>query len=180
VILQAVSCASAENCVAVAGYTDKSGHGQGLLLTEASSVPPIHGPIPTPGPPIGPPILEAIGANEVVESQPTASPVGLLIQRRGSSRRVELELKTPTGIKQLTREVPTFITVGKIPLGPHHKGRNTIHYKLLINGHPLAPGSYIVTLRSLNAKKQVLELFQPVALTIDRHGHAHFGKHVLV
>ena len=180
VILNAVSCATADNCVAVAGYTDSSGRGQGLLLTEAGSAPPIRGPIPTPGPPIGPPILEQIKANEVIESQPTASPVGLLIQRHGTPRRVELELKTPTGIKQVTREVPTFITVGKIPLGPHYQGRNAIHYKLLINGHPLAPGSYIVTLRSLNAKKQVLELSQPVALTIDRHGQAHFGKHVLV
>jgi len=176
-----VSCATAENCVAVSGYADSSGHGQGLLLTEVSSGPPIHGAVPTPRQPIAPPTVEAIGASEVVESQP-ASPVGLLIQRHGTPRRVELELelKTPTGIKQVTREVPTFITVGKIPLGPQHQGRNTIHYKLLVNGHPLAPGSYIVTLRSLNPKHQVLDLSQPVALTVDRHGHAHFGKHVLV
>jgi hypothetical protein len=114
------------------------------------------------------------------ETQPVASDVGLLIQRRGKPRRVEVKVKTRTGTKQVTREVPTLITVGHIPLGPHHKGRNTIHYKLLVNGHPLRPGSYIVTLRSLNAKKQVLDLSQPVTLTVDRHGHAHFGKHVIV
>ena len=34
--LSSVSCASAGNCTAVGGYTDSSGHGQGLLLTEAS------------------------------------------------------------------------------------------------------------------------------------------------
>jgi hypothetical protein len=114
------------------------------------------------------------------ETQPVASDVGLLIQRHGKPRRIEVPVKTPTGTKQVTRELPTFITVGKIPLGHHHKGHNTIHYKLLVNGHPLTPGSYIVTLRSLNAKGQVLDLSQPVALTVDRHRHAHFGKHVLV
>ena len=33
-----VSCASAGNCTAVGGYTDGSGHGQGLLLTETSGI----------------------------------------------------------------------------------------------------------------------------------------------
>ena len=33
-----VSCASAGNCTAVGGYTDSSGHSQGLLLTETSGV----------------------------------------------------------------------------------------------------------------------------------------------
>ena len=114
------------------------------------------------------------------ETQPVASDVGLLIQRRGKPRRVKAEVPTPTGTKRVSLEVPTFIKVGKIPLGHHHKGHNTIRFKLLVNGHQLAPGSYIVTLRSLNAKKQVLDLSQPVTLTVDRHGHAHFGKHVLV
>ncbi len=34
--LAQVSCASAGNCTAVGDYTDRSGHGQGLLLTETS------------------------------------------------------------------------------------------------------------------------------------------------
>jgi hypothetical protein len=178
--LATVSCASAGNCVAVHGYIDSSGNGQGLLVTEAGPRPPIHGPSAPPAPPVGPPILEQISGDELVESQPTASPVGLLIQRRGRSRRVVLQLKTPAGIKQLTREAPTFIDVGRIPLGRHHRGRNTIHYELLINGRRLAPGSYVVTLRSLKANKQVLELSQPVTLTINRHGHSRVGKHVLV
>jgi len=127
-----------------------------------------------------PPEIFTVVPVTVVATLPVASEVGLLIQRRGKSRRVEVEVQTPTGTDRVTREVPTFIKVGRIPLGPHHKGRNTIHYKLLVNGHPLAPGNYIVTLRSLNAKGQVLDLSQPVALTVDHHGHAHFGKHVLV
>ncbi len=127
-----------------------------------------------------PPVIIVPTPFHIVASLPAASDVGLLIQRRGKPRRVKVEIKTPTGTKRVTHEVPTFITVGHIPLGPHHKGGNTIHYKLLINGHPLAPGSYIVTLRSLNPKHQVLDLSQPVALTVDHHGHAHFGKHVLV
>ncbi len=114
------------------------------------------------------------------ETQPVASDVGLLIQRRGKPRRVEAVIPTPTGTKRVALEVPTFINVGRIPLGHHQEGRNTIRYKLLVNGHPLAPGSYIVTLRSLNAKGQVLDLSQPVALTVDLNGDAHFGKHVLV
>jgi DNA-binding beta-propeller fold protein YncE len=127
-----------------------------------------------------PPVIVAPTPFHVVASLPAAGAVGLLIQRRGKPHRVAVEVKTPTGTKRVTREVPTLITVGHIPLGPHHKGRNTIRYKLLVNGHPLAPGSYIVTLRSLNAKGRVLDLSQPVALTVDRHGHAHFGQHVLV
>ena len=127
-----------------------------------------------------PPLIIVPTPFHIVASLPVASDVGLLIQRRGKPRRVRVEVQAPTGAKRVTREVPTFIKVGRIPLGPHHKGRNTIRYKLLVNGHPLAPGSYIVTLRSLNAKGQVLDLSQPVALTVDRHGHAHFGKHVLV
>ncbi len=127
-----------------------------------------------------PPVLLAQTPVTVVTTLPVASDVGLLIQRRGKPRRVAAEVPTPTGTQRVTREVPTLIKVGKIPLGPHHKGRNTIHYKLLVNGHPLAPGSYIVTLRSLNSKHQVLDLSQPVALTVNRHGRAHFGKHVLI
>lgn len=113
------------------------------------------------------------------ETQPVAGDAGLLIQRHGKPRRVEGLVKTPTGTKRVTREVPTFIKVGKIPLGPHHKGRNRIRYELLVNGHSLAPGNYIVTLRTLNSKGQVLDLSQPVALTVNRHD-ARFGKHVLV
>ena len=128
----------------------------------------------------GPPVLHAPTPVTVITTLPVASDVGLLIQRRGKPRRVAAEVPTPTGTKRVTREVPTFIKVSKIPLGPHHKGRNTIHYKLLVNGHPLAPGSYIMTLRSLNPKHQVLDLSQPLALTVNRHGDAHFGKHVLI
>jgi hypothetical protein len=128
-------------------YTDPGDHGLFVLYQD-------------------PPQVVTIGPDEVVESQPAASAVGLLVQRRGKPHRVEVEVKTPTGTKLVMREVQTLITVGHIPLGPHHKGRNTIRYKLLVNGHPLAPGSYIVTLRSLNAEGQVLDLSQPVVLTV--------------
>ena len=91
------------------------------------------------------------------ETQPVASEVGLLIQRRGKPRRVEAVIPTPTGTKRVALEVPTFINVGRIR-SDIIKRTQTIRYKLLVNGHPLAPGSYIVTLRSLNAKGQVLDL----------------------
>ncbi len=126
-----------------------------------------------------PPQIVTIGSTNLVEDQPTASPVGLLIQRRGKPRRVEVKINTSNGTKLVKRTVPTLINVGHIPLGPHRKGRNTIPYKLLVDGRALAPGRYIVTLRSLNAKKQVLDLSQPVAMTVDRHERPHFGHHAL-
>ena len=123
-----------------------------------------------------PPQVISIRPISIVETQPTASAVGLLIQRRGKPHRVKATVPTNTGTKRVVLKIPTWIKVGHIPLGRHHKGRNKLRYKLLVNGHPLAPGSYIVTLRSLNAKRHVLELSRPVALKVDHHGHAHFGK----
>jgi hypothetical protein len=56
--------------------------------------------------------------------------------------------------------------VGRVPLGKHPRGRMDRRWDLRVNGKPLKPGRYRVTLRALDAHKTVLGLSRPVTITV--------------
>ena len=59
-------------------------------------------------------------------------------------------------------------SVGRVPLGTHAKGRLKLRWNLRVNGKPLHPGRYRITLRALDAHKRVLGLSTPTTIRI-RH-----------
>ncbi len=80
--------------------------------------------------------------------------VGILVQRILGTRRVH------------GQRVLVLRTVGRVPLGPHHKGRLAIHWNLKVNGHRLGKGKYLITMRALDAKGNLLGHTNAVVLTI--------------
>jgi hypothetical protein len=80
--------------------------------------------------------------------------VGILVQRIIGTKRVH------------GTRVPVLRAVGRVPLGHHHKGQLRIHWNLKVNGHRLSKGRYLVTLRALDAHKNVLGLTHPVVVTV--------------
>ena len=79
-----------------------------------------------------------------------AAPVGLLVQRVVGHHRL------------LGRRVPTLKPVGRIPLGQFRRGRHTIRWKPIVNGHRLAAGLYQFTPRALSRSgRQVRDLGKP-------------------
>jgi WD40-like Beta Propeller Repeat len=51
--------------------------------------------------------------------------------------------------KLLGRTVPTLQAVGRVPLGNHRKGAFKIKWDHRVNGKPLKPGRYLVTIRAV-------------------------------
>jgi hypothetical protein len=56
--------------------------------------------------------------------------------------------------------------VGRVPLGTHPRSTLRLAWDLKVNGKPLAPGRYRVTLRALDKKRHVLGLTKPVTLRV--------------
>jgi WD40-like Beta Propeller Repeat len=54
--------------------------------------------------------------------------------------------------KLLGRTVPTLQMVGRVPLGHHQRGAFKIRWDHRVNGKPLKPGSYLVTIRAVTGK----------------------------
>jgi hypothetical protein len=80
--------------------------------------------------------------------------VGILVQRIIATKRVH------------GRRVLVLRTVGRVPLGHHHTGKLKIHWNLKVNGHRLHHGRYLITLRALDAHKNVLGLTHPVIIRL--------------
>lgn len=80
--------------------------------------------------------------------------VGILVQRITGARRIH------------GHRVLVLRTVGRVPLGHHHKGTLRIHWNLTVNGHRLRHGRYLITLRALDAHKNVLGLTHPVIVRL--------------
>ena len=57
---------------------------------------------------------------------------------------------------------------GSVPLGTHGKGRLRLRWNLRVNGKPLHPGRYRITLRALDEHKRVLGLSTPTTIRIRR------------
>jgi hypothetical protein len=56
--------------------------------------------------------------------------------------------------------------VGRVPLGVHAKGRTHIRWNLKVGGKRLKQGRYRVTLRALDAHRNVLGLTKPVTIRV--------------
>ena len=82
------------------------------------------------------------------------SPIGLFVQRVVGHHQL------------LGRPVPTLETVGRIPLGQFRRGRHTIHWRPVVNGHRLRPGLYQFTVRALSRTGKVRDLGTPRRLRI--------------
>ena len=61
-----------------------------------------------------------------------------------------------------------FTRVGRVPFGTRRRGAK-LHWNLRLDGKPLSPGTYRITLRVL-ADKIPLELSKPIGLIVPRHG----------
>jgi len=56
--------------------------------------------------------------------------------------------------------------VGRVPLGHHHTGQLKIHWNLKVNGHRLAHGRYLITLRAFDRHRNLLGHTNSVILTV--------------
>jgi len=86
----------------------------------------------------------------------TSTGVGLLVQRIVGHH------------KLLGHTVRTLKTIGRVPLGRFTRGTHTLHWNLRVAGHRLAPGTYLVTPRSVTKGQIVTGLGTPHVLKI-RH-----------
>jgi hypothetical protein len=59
-----------------------------------------------------------------------------------------------------------FVRVGRVPLGPHQKGRLRIKWNLRVAGHQLPKGRYLITLRAFDSHQRVIAVAHPIPLTI--------------
>jgi hypothetical protein len=103
------------------------------------------------------PVLKATNLSQlgiVTTSLASVVPIGLLVQRVVGHHRL------------LGRRVPTLKPVGRIPLGRFHRGRHTIHWRPVVDGHRLRPGLYQFTLRALTASGKIRDLSSPRELRI--------------
>jgi hypothetical protein len=100
----------------------------------------------------------------------SASSIGILVQRI-------LGVTRERGQKQYELE-----TVGRVPLGSFGEGNVFTHWDFDVNGEPLPPGKYLVTLRAVEDTVEgtvARELGEPQVLKIDPRGGAHFPKESL-
>ncbi len=97
------------------------------------------------------------GDDELIEGNLAQSnSVGILVQRIVKTKRVH------------GKRVPVLRTVGRVPLGRHHKGHLKIHWNLKVNGHRLARGRYLITLRAFDSHRNLLGTTNSALLTIKR------------
>jgi hypothetical protein len=80
--------------------------------------------------------------------------------------RARLRQSHPVGILVKRVSGHRLRRVGKVPFGPHHRGRLNIRWALRVNGHKLRPGRYQITLRALDRHKRVLGLSTPVKIRV--------------
>jgi len=77
--------------------------------------------------------------------------VGILVQRIARDR---------------GHRAPVLATVGRVPLGLHHRGRLHIRWNLEVNGHRLGKGTYRITLRALDRGHRVIGTTRPATLVL--------------
>lgn len=93
-----------------------------------------------------------------------ASSIGIFVQRIVGKTTV------------LGRKAYELETVGRVPLGSYGEGNVFTHWDFAVDGVPLPPGRYLVTLRAVEATAEgtvVRELGEPQVLKVDKHGRAH-------
>jgi uncharacterized delta-60 repeat protein len=84
---------------------------------------------------------------------------------------VSITVPTAIGILVQRRVHGHLVTVGRVPLGRRHAGRNRIRWDLRVNRRRLAPGTYFVRVRLLDAHGHVYELTRPIRIRVPRQRH---------
>jgi hypothetical protein len=64
------------------------------------------------------------------------------------------------------KRVPVLKTVGRVPLGKHHRGRLSIRWNLKVNGHKLTRGRYLITLRGFDRHHVLVGTTKPVVFVV--------------
>jgi hypothetical protein len=93
-----------------------------------------------------------------------ASSIGIFVQRILGKTQV------------LGRKAFELETIGRVPLGSFGEGNVFTHWDFAVNGEPLGPGRYLVTLRAVDEDDEgpvVRELAEPQVLRIDKDGSIH-------
>ena len=95
------------------------------------------------------------GNSAVISSQLTQDDsVGILVQRVVRFTRVH------------GKRVPVLKLVGRVPLGPHHRGRLHIRWNLKVNGHRLSRGTYLIVLRGFDRHRILLGTTKPLFVKV--------------
>jgi hypothetical protein len=96
-----------------------------------------------------------VTSNSLTFTLATNSSVGIIVQRIVGKTRV------------LGHSAPKLRFVGRVPLGSFKRDwKNRVRWDRKVNGRKLAPGSYLVTVRSVTRKGQVRDLGKPVRVRI--------------
>ena len=96
-----------------------------------------------------------------------ASSIGIFVQRIVGKTRV------------LGKKAYELETVGRVPLGAYGAGNVFTQWDFAVNGEPLSPGRYLVTLRAVDDVGEgpvARELGEPQVLRIDERGRAHIRR----
>jgi len=64
------------------------------------------------------------------------------------------------------KRVPVLKLIGRVPLGPRHRGHVRIHWDLKVGGHRLNRGRYLITLRGFDRNHLLLGTTKPAIVTI--------------
>jgi hypothetical protein len=64
------------------------------------------------------------------------------------------------------KRVPVLKAVGRVPLGKQHRGHLSIRWNLKVNGHKLAPGKYLITLRGFDRHHVLVGTTRPVVFKV--------------
>ena len=62
--------------------------------------------------------------------------------------------------------VPVLSTVGRVPLGRHHRGQLHIRWNLEVDGHKLGGGKYLITLRGFDLHHNLIGTTRPATLVL--------------
>jgi hypothetical protein len=62
--------------------------------------------------------------------------------------------------------VPVLRTVGRVPLGKHHRGRVRIRWNLRVNGHKLSRGQYLIVQRAFDRHRVLLGTTKPTIIRV--------------
>ncbi|HWK18786.1 MAG TPA: hypothetical protein VNR66_15150 [Solirubrobacteraceae bacterium] len=99
-------------------------------------------------------LISAITGVVIQGNLAQSNSVGILVQRIVGTRRVH------------GKRVLVLRAVGRVPLGHHHKGQLKIRWNLNVNGHRLARGRYLITLRAFDSHRNLLGHTNSVILTV--------------
>jgi hypothetical protein len=86
----------------------------------------------------------------------------------GPGKKMAILVQRITGIRHVHgKRVFKTRTIGRVPLGHHHRGSLKIRRDLKVDGHRLAPGKYLVTLRALDRHRTVLGRTNPAIVKVS-------------